>query len=408
MTTMIIPAPCASSKDVAGRLVTLRSFKKDAPQERAIVYSDAISLKDSRSLIKKGCVVGLIIAKGSFADHAVGLLDSKGIQVAIGVGRDQLPRSVSTVRINGVAEEIITSADEREREISQPTSQIISRQLRIKDEMISVSVDGESAEDLQMGIKNGAAAIGILRTESLFANNKEQPSLEEQRAAYLAISKAASPLRLNVRLFDLGGDKIPYWANKHRASMVSPLGYRGIRTLSIWPKLFEDQLRAITDVCGEVSMGLVIPMVTDENDILLVLDLIERLAKGSRQKLSIGAMIETPSAVLRTRQILSMVDFIRIGPCDLTQFTLAKLRSDILPSELSGSSMHPSVINLISCVAENCHAQSKVANLCLDFEPRESLLSLLLENGIRSFSVSPHNVYVTRLRLANILEAQYE
>jgi len=106
-------------------------------------------------------------------------------------------------------------------------------------------------------------------------------------------------------------------------------------------------------------------------------------------------MIETPSAVMQCEEIAKIADFLRIGPGDLSQFTLGKLRENFLPNEFSRMGFHTSVIKLIEHVSSVCSKMNTPLSVCLDLEPRRELLFQLLKSGVRSFSVSSDSVKPT-------------
>lgn len=225
-------------------------------------------------------------------------------------------------------------------------------------------LDGSTASELERGIEAGATGNGILRTEWIGWDDHRHPSRERHYDIYAECIRRISPHRLNVRLFDIGGDKIPTWANGIAKHMQSPLGHRGIRSVHLVPHAFDAQLESIVATAQYTPLGVVVPMVTDIGDVLLVKQKLLNISGQTKLKnLYIGAMVEVPSAALNIADILSEVDFIRIGPGDLTQFTLAKLRTDLAPQELSGNFMHPAVLKLIGHVVTACKKVNKAVSI---------------------------------------------
>jgi phosphoenolpyruvate-protein kinase (PTS system EI component) len=84
----------------------------------------------------------------------------------------------------------------------------------------------------------------------------------------------------------------------------------------------EAQLRAVLEVSQQFRIGVLIPMVTTESDVVQVVELFHRLAveMGIRELPRIGAMIETPAAALSIPSLKKHVDFLSIGSKQPVQF----------------------------------------------------------------------------------------
>jgi phosphoenolpyruvate-protein kinase (PTS system EI component) len=199
----------------------------------------------------------------------------------------------------------------------------------------------------------------------------------------------AAPHIVNIRLFDIGGDKLPTWCMSQSERLTSPLAARGVRAFSIFPSAYRAQLQAIANIAQNNRVGLVIPMATDVNDVVMVRQELCTLAtKAQRRQISLGVMVETPSAALTVASLVGEANFVRIGPGDLSQFTLAQLRHTISPVNYSGHGFHPSVTNLISQVVRVCSRAEISVSICLDLDPRDGLLKMLHESGIKSLAVA--------------------
>ncbi len=405
-------AACLHSRPTSGRLVSAQAYGQArwSAQERQIVLANSLSPAEVVNLIAREPPVAVILRTGSLADHTAGLLNSRGIQLAIVEG---MPAKIDGLyaRIDGLAEMIvigslndtIASADDAAT-LAAPQSS--SGPLLYRNKAVEVYVDAMSPYELKAGILAGATGVGILRTEGIGATRDEPPSLDEQISLYRAAAVAVAPFVLRVRLFDIGGDKLPTWAQGHAEALGSPLGFRGIRAARIFPDVYLAQLQALATIARETRVGIVIPMVTDSTDVDVVITQLAGIAdERIRRNLEIGVLVEVPSAALLLDALLPAIDFVRVGPGDLTQFTLAKLRSNLRPEDISGSAFHPAVVRLIEHVALACASAGKPATLCLDIEPRGSLLRQLLQAGVNVFCVSPSNVALTRQRIFDVCQS---
>lgn len=70
--------------------------------------------------------------------------------------------------------------------------------------------------------------------------------------------------------------------------------------MKAYPDLLEAQLRAVLKVSQQFRIGVLIPMVTTESDVVFIVELFHILAAemSIRELPRIGAMIETPAAAL--------------------------------------------------------------------------------------------------------------
>ena len=130
------------------------------------------------------------------------------------------------------------------------------------------------------------------------------PSEEQQYQAYRQAAQALKPLPVVIRTLDLGGDK--FLAHMPLPREMNPfLGWRAIRFCLQEPDIFREQLRAILRASAEGNVKMMYPMISgldeaDQANALVEQYKAELRAEGLPfdEELEIGAMIETPSAVI--------------------------------------------------------------------------------------------------------------
>ncbi len=251
---------------------------------------------------------------------------------------------------------------------------------------VSVMANVRSREDVKLAIKQGVAGIGLFRTEPFFLSCKHFPS-DKLFAEFLCeCLKPARGYHIDVRLLDIGADKNPVYL--HLPSEPDPfLGRRGVRLLLDYPDLLEAQLRAVLDVSQEIPIGVLIPMVTTERDVVQVAQRFRRLGEemGIRHLPRLGAMIETPAAALSVRSLRKHVDFFSIGTNDLTQYTMAAGRENPMATEYFLDD-HPVILRLIELIVKE--ADDTAVSLCGELAGRPDVIPDLIRAGVRSFSVS--------------------
>jgi phosphoenolpyruvate-protein phosphotransferase len=251
---------------------------------------------------------------------------------------------------------------------------------------VSVMANVRSREDVELAMERGADGIGLFRTEPFFLSAKHFPSDKEFAEFLLGSLHSARGRHIDIRLLDIGADKNPIYL--HLPPEPDPfLGRRGVRVLREYPDLLEAQLRAVLKVSQQFRIGILIPMVTTERDVVLVAELFHRLAAemGIRELPRIGAMIETPAAALSIPSLKEHVDFLSIGSNDLTQYTMAAGRENPLVTEYFIDD-HPTILRLIELVVRE--SGNTPVSLCGELAGRIDVIPRLLRTGIRSLSVA--------------------
>jgi phosphotransferase system enzyme I (PtsI) len=251
---------------------------------------------------------------------------------------------------------------------------------------VSVMANVRSREDVELAMERGADGIGLFRTEPFFMSVKHFPSDKEFAEFLLNSLQPARGRQIEVRLLDIGADKNPVYL--HLPPEPDPfLGRRGLRVLLEYPELLEAQLKAMLEVSQEFSIGILIPMVTTESDVVQVVEMFHRLASemGIRDLPRIGAMIETPAAALSIPSLKKHVEFLSIGSNDLTQYTMAAGRENPLVIDYFIDD-HPTILRLIELVV--MESGDIPVSICGELAGRINVIPRLLRSGIRSLSVS--------------------
>jgi phosphoenolpyruvate-protein kinase (PTS system EI component) len=262
----------------------------------------------------------------------------------------------------------------------------IQRAVTLDGIEVSVMANVRSREDVKLAMENGADGVGLFRTEPFFLASKHFPSDRDFAEFLIDSLQPAQGRYIDVRLLDIGADKNPLYL--HLPAEPDPfLGRRGVRVLHEYPHLLEAQLRAVLQVSQQFRLGVLIPMVTTESDVVRVVELLRRLAAemGIGDLPRIGAMIETPAAALSIPSLKKHVDFLSIGSNDLTQYTMAAGRENPLVTEYFIDD-HPSILRLIELVIRE--SGDTPVSLCGELAGRADVIPRLLSTGIRSFSVS--------------------
>jgi phosphotransferase system enzyme I (PtsI) len=290
------------------------------------------------------------------------------------------PDSLALQRYEGSVDEV------RKRRETIVQDSRIERTVTLDGIEVCVMANVRSREDVELAMECGADGIGLFRTEPFFLSTKHFPSDKKFAEFLLDSLHPARGRHIDVRLLDIGADKNPIYL--HLPPEPDPfLGRRGVRLLREYPDLLEAQLRAVLEVSQQFPIGVLIPMVTTEGDVVQVAKRLHKLAAetGIGELPRIGAMIETPAAALSIPSLKKHVDFFSIGSNDLTQYTMAAGRENPMVAEYFIDD-HPAVLRLIELVVRE--SGDTPVSLCGELAGRIDVMPSLLRTGIRSLSVS--------------------
>jgi phosphotransferase system enzyme I (PtsI) len=245
----------------------------------------------------------------------------------------------------------------------------------------------------------GAAGVGLYRTEFLFMNRDQLPDEDEHLRTYLEVLETLDGLPLTIRTLDLGADKQAGPETQPGSMPSNPaLGLRAIRLCLKDPSLFVPQLRAILRASAYGNVRLLLPMVSNIQEIDQVLELIGDLREeldnngvAYNKKLPIGCMIEVPAAAICADIFAGRLDFLSIGTNDLIQYTMAIDRVNDAVNYLYDP-LHPAVLRLISSVLQAGRAADIPTAMCGEMAGDKRNTRLLLGLGLREFSVHPANL----------------
>ena len=258
----------------------------------------------------------------------------------------------------------------------------------------------ESAEDVKLLHNLGADGIGLFRSEFLYLNRDTMPSEDEQYEVYSSIVKKMKGKSVTIRTVDLGVDKNPRWFGQNatpNGSLNPALGMTGIRLCLAEPVMFRTQMRAILRAAAHGPVRMMWPMITSLSEVrqcLIHLDTAQRQLTERGETfgtVSVGCMIEIPSAAMTVGSILKLTDFISIGTNDLIQHILSVDRGDDSVSHLYQPG-HPAVLKTIQHIIRTANRMEKSVSICGEMAGDTAYTRMLLGMGLRRFSMNPNNL----------------
>ena len=280
-------------------------------------------------------------------------------------------------------------------------------------ELIELRANIEIPSEALGALAHGARGIGLYRTEFLYVDRTEPPSEEEQYDTYRRVAEIMNPLSVTLRTFDIGGDK--FVSVFQMPSEMNPaLGLRAVRLGLARPEIFMTQLRAMIRATAHGKLRIMLPMIASLGELFAVKELYEQALKDvdarglpRAEHISLGIMVEVPSAAVLAHEFAEHAEFMSIGTNDLVQYTLAVDRSTPELAYLA-SYFDPAILRLIQNVIAAGKAKQRPVLLCgaMASDPMAALL--LVGMGLREMSMEAAAVPEVREVLANVTLQQVE
>ncbi len=394
-------------KDIVERL--LKNLREEETDNALGSYGEimiAESFTASTVLqMSKAGVGGLIAEKGGRTSHFAILAEALNMSAVVGAnGVTEEIESGDEVIVDGISGVIVINPDEdtkRRFERKKEETNAIQKKFLEQKDLPATTIDGYSVDisaNIELPIelpfikKFGAKGVGLLRTEFLFLTSEDVPDEKEQYDFYLKVAESAYPDYVIMRTLDLGGDKI----FKTKVQEENPfLGWRGVRFTLANEKIFKDQLRAMLKASAKGNVRILIPMVSQLEEIIRVKDMVEDIKVELKKEgvaydenLEIGAMVEIPSVPLMADFFSEVVDFFSIGTNDLTQYTLAVDRGNKNISSLFDQ-LDPSVITLMEMTVRKAHHKNKWVGICGDIAADVVAIPVLIGMEMDELSLPP-------------------
>ncbi|MBT4838670.1 MAG: phosphoenolpyruvate--protein phosphotransferase [Methylococcales bacterium] len=285
-----------------------------------------------------------------------------------------------------------------EKLVKQTLAKLVDSTISTQDAVsVKLNANIEGLNDISSVKKLNADGVGLYRTEFLFLNRQDIPGEEEQVENYVAAITALAGKPLVLRTLDIGGDKTI--TPDYIESTANPaLSLRAIRLCLNDLKYFLPQIRAILRASATGPVQLMVPMLTNLNELKRVNVIIDQAkselsSEGYEfdEKIKIGGMIEVPAAALLADAFAKELDFLSIGTNDLIQYTLAIDRMDDKVNYLYDPS-HPAVLQLIKKIIDAGEKHQIPVTMCGDMAGDVDYIRLLLGLGLREFSMSPSSL----------------
>mgnify|MGYP000879836815 FL=1 len=409
----------ADVRDVSERLLQALSSQNETVMvmdEPVIIAADDLVPSETVQLDKEK-VLSFVTMYGSANSHTAILARTMNIPAVIGLGealKEEYDGKVAIV--DGVDGKVYIDPDEetmasmqKKQKKDQEQKELLN-QLKGKENVtksgqkVNVYANIGNLADVGAVLKNDAGGIGLFRSEFLYLESDTYPTEEQQFAVYKKVAETMAGKKVIIRTLDIGADKqVDYFKLDKEDNPA--LGYRAIRICLTRPEIFKTQLRALYRASAYGQISIMFPMIISVAEVKKIKEIVEEVkaelrTEGAafREDVELGIMIETPAAVMVSRELAKEVDFFSVGTNDLTQYTLAIDRQNLALDEFYDPH-HPAVLAMIKMAADNAHAEGKWIGICGELGADLELTEEFLKMGLDELSVSPAMVLPLRKKI---------
>ena len=409
----------ADVRDVSERLLQALSSQNETVMVRdepVIIAADDLVPSETVQLDKEK-VLSFVTMYGSANSHTAILARTMNIPAVIGLGealKEEYDGKVAIV--DGVDGKVYIDPDEetmvsmqKKQKKDQEQKELLN-QLKGKENVtksgqkVNVYANIGNLADVGAVLKNDAGGIGLFRSEFLYLESDTYPTEEQQFAVYKKVAETMAEKKVIIRTLDIGADKqVDYFKLDKEDNPA--LGYRAIRICLTRPEIFKTQLRALYRASAYGQISIMFPMIISVAEVKKIKEIVEEVkaelrTEGAafREDVELGIMIETPAAVMVSRELAKEVDFFSVGTNDLTQYTLAIDRQNQKLEDFYDSH-HPAVLAMIRMAAESAHAEGKWIGICGELGADVTLTETFLKMGIDELSVAPGMVLKVRQKI---------
>jgi phosphotransferase system enzyme I (PtsI) len=410
-------------EDVATRLLTILSghdkFDLSKLDQDVIVVAKNI-WPSTVAELDFGHVLGFATNTGGLTAHSAIIARSLRIPAVVGLHDvTRLAKTGNLIVVDGTAGEVVLRPtksvlkgyiEKREREDSyrvRDGAQTAQAAETIDGVRMTLRANVELPTEIESLGLFGAEGIGLYRSEFLFLNRlPELPGEDEQYEVYRKLAEATGEPGANIRVFDLGGDKLTLAG--FEAEQNPALGLRAMRLSLKAEHIFRTQLRAVLRANLHGRLRVVLPLISTITELRdakrIIADVKQELADAQVEHnahLPIGVMIEVPAAALMADVFAREADFLSVGTNDLIQYILAVDRANENVAHLY-QPLHPAILRTIAHLVRVADAAQVPLELCGEMAADPLQAIALIGLGIRTLSLVPGSIPLVKNAIRSV------
>ena len=376
------------------------------------------------SQIVKENVTGIITEIGGVTSHSAILARALEIPAVLSVpGIVDMVEDKDTAIVDGTAGDVFINPDgDVLAQYLIKREDYIKKQAELKKFIgkETLTADGDKLEiycnigtpkDAKKAMECDGEGVGLFRTELLFMDNTHLPTEEEQFEAYKEALQTMEGKTVIIRTLDIGGDKdIPYMDFEKEDNPF--LGFRAVRYCLANTDMYKTQLRAIVRASAFGTAKIMVPLVTNVEEVRKVKKLVEDIKNDLRKEgiafdegIEVGCMMETAASTMIADLLAKEADFFSIGTNDLTGYTMGVDRGNAKVAYLY-SAFEPAVLRSIKRIIECGKAEGIPVGMCGEAAADPLMIPLLMSFGLDEYSVNPVLVLTARCIISKWTKAE--
>lgn len=337
-------------------------------------------------------IVGVVTTAGGPTSHTAVLLRSMSIPAVFGCVEANDLVDGEVVLVDPAGDRVVVGAD-----LSSATKSI-KLVPKSFEPILPVRANIGSLSDAVKAATSAASGVGLLRTELLYLNRQNPPSITEQSESYREIFSASPEGPLVVRTIDVSSDKPVPFLSIDPGDTTTP----GYGLLAQNRQFVVDQLVSIESarIGSGRDVWVMAPMIASASEAIEFVELARSVGDFKT-----GVMVEVPQFATAIGELRGKVDFISVGTNDLSQFIFETNRLAPLSPKLL-SPWQPALIRTLASIASQALEAGIYSGVCGESASDPIFAIVLAGLGFDSISSSMSQVSEVRAALSSISKAE--
>lgn len=248
---------------------------------------------------------------------------------------------------------------------------------------------GSAADAIEVS-NYGVSGVGLFRTELLFLDRANEPSIAQQQEEYEKAFAAFKSGELIVRTLDVSVDKpIPFLES-------------ALPVLNQNVELLTRQLKAIKQAAdsSQRDVSVMAPMIRSKSEVECFSELARDVGFSK-----VGIMIETLEFIEEIEKLEGLVDFLSIGTNDLSSELFGQDRLKPQNPELLDP-WQPGLLRIIAQVVDSAKDNALKVGVCGEAAADPNLAAVLAGLGVDSVSTGSGSIRAVGVHLTRVSKEQ--